>query len=190
MTAAKKTWVRVQLLLIAAVFLGPLAIAALMYFSGGLQHIGRTNHGALLEPFVNIPAALPASPTTTRIDGYWALVYLNDGACAATCVRALHTIRQSRLMLGGEMKRLLRVFLHGESLPDTVFLDAEHAGLISLRDSGFSSLLANKKPARLSGGGYFLLDPLGNLVMYFEPALDPAHMVEDIKRLLKLSRIG
>mgnify|MGYP003626061973 FL=1 len=34
------------------------------------------------------------------------------------------------------------------------------------------------------------MDPLGNLVMYFEPGLDPGKMVEDIKRLLKLSSIG
>ena len=34
------------------------------------------------------------------------------------------------------------------------------------------------------------MDPLGNLVMYFEPETDPRDMVEDIKRLLKLSRIG
>lgn len=190
MTAAKKTWVRVQLLLIAAVFFGPLAIAALLYFSGGLQPIGRTNHGELLEPIVNIPEALPDSPVSARIDDYWVLVYLNDGACTEVCERALHTTRQLRLMLGNEMNRLLRLFLHGESPPDTVFLNAEHAGLIILRDSAFSELLDNKRPAILSDGGYFLLDPLGNLVMYFEPALDPADMVKDIKRLLKLSRIG
>lgn len=190
MTAVRKTWVRVQLLLIAAVFFGPLAIAALMYFTGGLQPLGRTNHGELLEPVVNIPQLLPAAPINAHIDGHWVLVYVNDGACTKVCERALHTIRQSRLMLGNEMDRLLRVFLHGESSPDTVFLNAEHAGLISLRDGGFSELLDNKKPARLSNGGYFLLDPLGNLVMYFEPALDPGDMVEDIKHLLKLSRIG
>ena len=32
------------------------------------------------------------------------------------------------------------------------------------------------------------MDPLGNLVMYFEPEIDPSDMVEDIKRLLKLSQ--
>jgi len=93
-------------------------------------------------------------------------------------------------MLGKEMDRLNRVFLHGESPPDTVFLAAEHAGLINLRDSGFSELLDNKKPATLAAGGYFLVDPLGNLVMYFEPQTDPADMVDDIKHLLKFSRIG
>jgi len=34
------------------------------------------------------------------------------------------------------------------------------------------------------------MDPLGNLVMYFVPDVDPSDMVGDIKHLLKLSRIG
>ena len=88
------------------------------------------------------------------------------------------------------MDRLKRVFLHGESLPDTVFLADEHAGLIIMRDDSLSALLNNKKPAALPDGGYFLMDPLGNLIMYFQPEIDPSDMVEDIKRLLKHSRIG
>jgi hypothetical protein len=63
-------------------------------------------------------------------------------------------------------------------------------GLITLRDNDFSDLLENKKPAELSDGGYYLVDPLGNLVMYFRPDIDPGDMVEDIKHLLELSRIG
>jgi hypothetical protein len=42
----------------------------------------------------------------------------------------------------------------------------------------------------LPAGGYYLVDPLGNLVMYFRPDLDPSDMVDDIKHLLRLSRIG
>jgi hypothetical protein len=93
-------------------------------------------------------------------------------------------------MLGKEMERVKRVFLHGESAPDTVFLAAEHAGLITMKDDDLSKFLNNKKPAALAVGGYFLLDPLGNLVMYFQPEIDPSDMVEDIKRLLKFSQIG
>jgi hypothetical protein len=93
-------------------------------------------------------------------------------------------------MLGKEMDRLKRVFLHGESRPDTVFLADEHAGLVILRDENLSELLVDKKPVALSAGGYFLVDPLGNLVMYFAPDINPGDMVADIKRLLKLSRIG
>ena len=190
MSEKKTTWARVQMLLIAAVFFGPLVVATWMYYSGALQPEGRTNHGTLLEPIVNIVAALPESDVGKQGDGYWVLIYSNDGECAAACYDALYTIRQSRKMLGKEMDRLKRVFLHGESSPDTVFLAAEHAGLITLRDSDLSALLDTRRPVVQSAGGYFLMDPLGNLVMYFGNEIDPSDMVEDIKHLLKLSRIG
>ena len=190
MTEKKTTWARVQMLLIASVFFGPLAIATWMYYSGGLQPAGRTNHGALLEPIVNIAQEMPESEVSKQGAGYWVLLYSDSEECTAPCKEALYTIRQSRKMLGKEMDRLKRVFLHGESSPDTVFLAAEHAGLITLRDNELSAFLNNRKPAMLAAGGYFLMDPLGNLVMYFEPEIDPSDMVEDIKRLLKFSRIG
>ena len=88
------------------------------------------------------------------------------------------------------MGRVQRVFLHGASLPDTVFLADEHPGLITIIDSELDALLENKRPEELPAGGYYLIDPLGNIVMYFRPDLDPADMVDDIKHLLRLSRIG
>lgn len=191
MTKNKGRTARLQLLLIALVFLGPLLLAAWLYFGGSaFQPEGRTNHGELLQPLVNIRDALPESPIQEHNRGHWLLVYRNDGVCDAACEFALYTVRQSRLMLGKEMDRLVRVFLHGESAPDTVYLAEEHAGLITLSDSGFSTLLKNKRPSELSAGGYYLVDPLGNLVMYFPPDIEPSDMVEDIKRLLKFSRIG
>lgn len=190
MTEKKTTWARVQMLLIAMVFFGPLAVAAIMYYSGALQPDGRTNHGVLLEPISSITEALPESELVVTGDGHWAMVYVNASLCDDDCIESLYRLRQSRLMLGKEMDRVLRVFLHGESAPDTVFLQEAHAGLITLRDSDLLELLNKKKPAELANGGYYLVDPLGNLVMYFEPHVAPADMVEDIKHLLKFSRIG
>jgi len=190
MTKKKTTWARVQMLLIASVFFGPLAVATWMYYGGHFQPEGRTNHGALLKPIVNIGEQLPGSDVALKGDGYWVLIYADDRACDERCKDALYTVRQSHKMLGKEMDRLLRVFLHGESSPDTVMLADEHAGLIAVRDDRLLALLHNKKPAALSAGGYFLMDPLGNLVMYFEPEIEPRDMVGDIQRLLKLSRIG
>jgi hypothetical protein len=175
---------RFQLFLVALVFLGPLAIAAWLY-SHGSSPSGRTNHGALLEPIINVGEQLSAGP-----DRAWILLYRNPGECGDACRHALYTLRQARLMLGKEMDRLHRVFLHGESPPDTVFLADEHPGLITIEDSTLDALLNNKRPAEIPAGGYYLIDPHGNLVMYFRPDLDPSDMVDDIKHLLRLSRIG
>ncbi len=182
---------RVQLLLIAAVFIGPLALAAWLYFAGqDFTPVGRTNNGVLLQPIANLADTLPESPLHEHNDGHWVLLYASDAACDDACAHSLYTLRQSRVMLGKEMDRLVRVFLHGDTAPDTVLLANEHEGLVTLQDSSLNDLLNKKKPADLEAVGYYLVDPLGNLVMYFRPDIDPSAMVEDIKHLLELSRIG
>jgi len=182
---------RLQLAFIAVVFLGPLVVAAWLY-NQGESHVpsGRTNSGALLEPIVSVSDHLSALAVAGQQGRSWLLIYANTAHCDDPCRSALYTYRQARLMLGKEMDRVGRVFLHGDSLPDTVFLAEEHPGLITIEDSSLSGLLNNKRPAELLAGGYFLIDPHGNLVMYFQPDLDPAKMVDDIKHLLRLSRIG
>jgi cytochrome oxidase Cu insertion factor (SCO1/SenC/PrrC family) len=182
---------RLQLLLIAAVFIGPLIVAFWLYSGdSAMQPTGRSNHGTLLEPIVNLADEVPDPTVVEQLGRVWVLLYMNASECDETCRDALYTYRQARLMLGKEMDRVSRVFLHGDTPPDTVFLAEEHPGLITIEDSGLESLLNNKKPADVPAGGYFLIDPHGNLVMYFRPDLDPADMVDDIKHLLKLSRIG
>lgn len=182
---------RPQLLLIALVFFGPLLLAAWMYYGG---HFTRTatgsNHGALLEPFMNLNEELPGLELLAQGQGHWILLYSNDESCFEACRNALYTMRQGRLMLAKEQDRLIRAFLHGDTLPDKVFLADEHQGLITTQDANLFRLLNNKKPTELPNGGYFLVDPIGNLVMYFRPDIDPSDMVDDIKHLLRLSRIG
>lgn len=182
---------RLQLLLLAAIFFGPLVLAAWLYLKGeGLQPEGRTNHGALLEPIVTLSDVLPESAIVEHNPAHWLLTYANAGVCDEACVAALYTTRQSRLMLGREMDRLKRVFLHAEIAPDKVFLADEHEDLIAASDAALIAVLEGERPESLAAGGFFLIDPLSNLVLYFPPDIDPGDMVDDIKRLLKLSRIG
>ena len=191
MTVDRRLRGRLQLILIAAAFLGPLLVAAWLYYRGApLQPEGRTNHGTLLDPVISLHEALPATTLFERADETWILLYANDGPCERACRDALYTLRQSRLMLGKNMDRLRRVFLHGDTPPDTVFLAREHAGLIAFEDADLYRLLLDREPADLPAGGYFLIDPLGNLVMYFRPDIDPSDMVDDISHLLRLSHIG
>lgn len=180
-----------QFLLLTAVFFLPLLIASWLYFKGGsLAPEGRTNHGALLEPIVNLGERVPGSETAALSEDRWLLVYVHEAACEDDCREALFRLRQSRLMLGPEMDRVIRVFLHGPVAPDRVFLEREHPGLALLEDPETAALMTAKRPGELAPGGLYLVDPLDNLVMYFSPDVPPGDMVDDIEHLLDLSRIG
>ena len=181
---------RLQISIIALVFFGPLLFATWMYLSGQLQPVGRTNHGELLDPVINLREALEASPILSATDAPWRLLYANEAACDEACRTALYRLRQIRLMLGKDMDRVGRIFLHGETLPDKVFLNEQHSGLITISDKGLGKLLEENLPNELPPGGIYLVDPLDNLIMYFSPDIPPGDMADDLKHLLGLSRIG
>jgi hypothetical protein len=181
---------RLQLLLIAAVFIGPLLVATWMYQSGALTPEGRSNHGVLLDPVSNLADAVPGTPIIDLAEGRWIMLYANTGDCDDACIQALYKMRQTRQMVGREMDRLVRVFLHGESAPDRVLLEGEDPGLKTTTDERLASLLDAKRPGDAPPGGIYLIDPLSNLVMYFPPDLDPRDLVDDMKHLLRLSQIG
>ena len=190
MTAPKKSG-RGPLILIALIFAVPLAAATWLYYAGSsVRPEGRTNHGYLLAPVVNLPDELGGSALIEALENYWGLVYVSDGSCDEPCRDALYMQRQTRLMLGNDMTRVVRVLLHGPEAPDTLFLDQEQAGLKALRDPAAQQLLDRARPDGSSPGGFYLVDPLGNLVMYFPADIEPRDLVEDLEHLLDLSRIG
>lgn len=181
---------RIQISIIALIFFGPLLVATWMYSTGSFRPATRTNHGHILDPIVNLHESLPDSALPSGAGGPWRLLYVNSGVCAEACRAELTRQRQIRLMLGSEMDRVTRVFLHGDSTPDKVFLNEQQAGLITISDKGLTELLQNRRPDGVSAGGIYLIDPLDNLIMYFSPDIDPGDMTDDLKHLLDLSRIG
>ena len=77
---------------------------------------------------------------------------------------------------------------------DHGYLDAEHQGLqiAQVDDAAGAAVLAAFPEAQSApGAGYiYIVDPLGNLMMRHAPAGAPKGLLEDLKKLLKLSRIG
>lgn len=188
---SKRRSSRLQLILIALVFAVPLIAASWMYFSGEtLRPAGQTNHGTLLNPIVNLADEHGDTPLLAAAANRWVLAYRQSGACGEVCEDALYKLRQMRLMLGNDMDRVVRVLLHGTEVPDRLFLEQEHAGLITVQDPALRQLLLDVHPRGESADGYYLVDPLGNLIMYFSIDIEPRDLVDDLEHLLKLSRIG
>ena len=143
-----------------------------------------------LVPIVELPAILSNGGNPGETQQAWRLLYMNMAECDAVCASALHRQRQIRLMLGNEMDRVSRLFLHGSTSADKVTRSDEDAGLITINNNGLAELLEGQRPSEIPAGGIFLIDPLDNLIMYFSPDLAPGDIADDLKHLLELSRIG
>jgi hypothetical protein len=188
---------RTQVWILVGVFFAPLALAFLLYYgSGGWRPPGSTNRGELISPArplpgVELPTAAdePLAASTWR--GKWTLVYIGDGRCDGGCRAALTLMRQTRLALNKDMTRVQRVFLATGNCCDQAYLDAEHPGLVVARadnDAGAKLLASFPDPTGVEGSIY-VVDPLGNLMMRHSPA-PTKDLLEDLRKLLKLSHIG
>lgn len=168
---------------LAALFFVPLFLAFALYYGGGWRPAHRTNHGVLLSR----PVSLTVTPWPAE---KWTLVQVGAGACNEACRTSLYVTRQTRLGLAQEITRVQRVFVAAADCCDHEFLAREHPGLITLDSSGAdgAALLA-ALPAR-DDHTIYLVDPLGNLIMTFDARDNPAGLLTDLKKLLRLSHIG
>ncbi len=183
MTAEQKKGRR-QFMALVVIFLGPVVVAAALYFGGvDLTPRGSVAHGELVSPIVEIPVV----ESTFR--GEWTLAVV-DQTCAESCLETLIKIRQVRLALGREMDRIARVLvLTGDDvLPDDV-VQGQPGLVVFDQDSQVTRDLAAKFGGDAANSLY-LIDPLGNLMMRFERGIPPKDLKTDLKRLLKLSSIG
>lgn len=188
-----------QAWILAGVFFAPLLLAFLLYYSGqSWRPSGSTNRGELIQPPRPLPGIELPTPTGAPLDGNtwrgkWTLLYVGDGRCDPRCREALTLLRQTRLALNADMSRVQRVFLTTGNCCDRNYLDADHPGLLIARvdnDAGAKLLAAFPDASAALSGRIYVVDPLGNLMMRHAPGAAPKGLLEDLKKLLKLSHIG
>ena len=173
---------------LALIFFAPLGLAFYLYYAhAGWHPGGRVNTGVLIEPARPLPAA-------SFLNGKWTLLLVESGACEAACRARLYDTRQVRLALDRDMKRVQRVLIAEGGCCDAEFLHDQHPDLDLIPRAAAAPMLAllpqedSAGPARAPR--VYLIDPLGNLMMFYPTDAKPKGMLEDLKRLLRLSSIG
>ena len=191
---------RGQLLLLAALFFGPLLAAVLLYFVlPGWQPHARTNYGELIDPARPLPEfqLVDADGKThgrEALHGHWSYVYLGGSSCDTACADKLYQIRQIRTLLNEKRLRVQRVYI----APDAAQLPALRAQLTELHPD--LKIYAEADLAvplqKLFGSvgadrdALYLVDPLANWLMVYPAAADSPGILKDIKKLLRISQIG
>jgi cytochrome oxidase Cu insertion factor (SCO1/SenC/PrrC family) len=204
------------LIAVAMLFFAPVAVAFILYYGIGWSPGGRVNHGELVEPPVPLPDVSlpqadappvesppadapqaepsPAEAPPTFLKGKWTLLYLGAGGCSAGCRTDLYNTRQVRAALGADRDRVRRVFLAEGACCDFNWLHAQQPDLITVQASAAAAPLtailehAGRSPAATDR--VYLIDPLGNLMMFYAADARPKGMLEDLKKLLRLSHVG
>jgi hypothetical protein len=190
------------LMVVAMMFFAPLALSFYLYYGKHWHPGGRVNAGELIDPARPLPAlalqlAMPtpdgAQTNPQLLRGKWTFLYLQRGPCNDECNRHLYDTRQVRLALDREMNRVQRVFIGDRDCCDMKELLAAHPDLTVLRWSAADDSLLELLPQGSAAADLhrvYLIDPLGNLMMFYAADAKPKGMLEDMKRLLRLSSIG
>ncbi len=197
---------RIIFLSVVALFAVPLLAAVWLYKNTQTGNPWATsNKGVLITPatplesFALMPLHVNAAEvesieqayTLESLKTHWTMIYIAPQQCGEACKKNIYHMRQVWAGLGREAYRVQRLLLvdseqqFAELQP---FLQHYPEQLIAISHPGFAGQFNNKD--KISPAPIYLVDPLGNLMMYFPVDLDPRSMLKDIKKLLKISKIG
>ncbi|KWT99285.1 MAG: hypothetical protein ACTH6O_06880 [Vibrio toranzoniae] len=186
LAAFKQRRSRGRLVLVGLILIFALpAIVAKTVLEQNWYTSGVTNSGELVEPRMTLKDLGLTTPV--EAEG-WLVGYIAPTECKGLCEQQLHYLNQSYLALGKNKERVTAVVFvsEGNSLlgalnkPDLSFM------------AGGDELSTEFAPASI-----IIIDPFGQLVMEYKSVSEPSQlvgqskgMIHDLRKLLKLSRVG
>jgi len=185
---------RQKLVLLFAIAIVPMFLAYGMFFYfPSLIPRSTTNEGVLIEPPLS-GVELSLSDVDDGAGGVWTLLIPVDASCGSECQQRLYLSRQIKIGLGKDADRIERVaLLQAEpSVELQTLLDTEHVDLsIRMYQSRvLQAALQSRLSIDTTGEFLLLMDPNGNIMMFFPYDKIGAPLRKDIKHLLKISNIG
>lgn len=191
------------LFLFFLVIAGPFLFAYMMVQKAERHQMRTSNHGDLITPPVNISKldlyniADKSSYTGEKLAGKWWLVYASPAKCQQTCHETLYNMRQIRTALGKDATRLERLFVAHPKCPQSVcetYLSESYPDMprVNIASKDYE-ILFNKisnSTARDLVGEVYIIDPKGNIMMHYDADMEAKAILSDLKRLLRVSKIG
>lgn len=177
-----------SLLVMIGIFILPvvLAYAALQF---DWFNKASTNRGELLQPVIQAQDFLNGS------DANWHLMYVIPATCDIACENAIYSVTQIYQATGKESDRVSKLFVvTSESSKKAVAeLKSQHGAYVLQK----SQENVNQVFQNVGIDAIFITDTLHNVVMRYpvtpvqeDAIMDSRNILADLKKLLKLSRIG
>lgn len=192
--APSQTRGRLILLLLFIFFVAPVIAVIAMY--QWQWHPSGSSFGHLVSPAkkITLNNDLPESQQATNGQQVWhekwSLVVVSQ-TCASDCLAKLKDMRQLHASLAKDIDRVQRILVSKEA--DVAAIKASYPDLIVLdQPSDSVSQLAHQfvEAGATNEATVYLVDPLGNLVMWFDPAIPTVKVRKDLTRLLTYSWAG
>ncbi len=194
---------KLVLFLFFLVLLGPILFAYVLLQKSNAHEFRMSNHGDLITPPRNITQVSlydineKSNYSGEKLLGKWWLVYASPAKCQQTCHDILYNMRQIRTALGKDTPRLERLFLAHPECPTSVcqtYLSENYPDMqrVKIIQSDYDALFGNisHAPSRDMVGEVYIIDPQGNIMMHYSADMEAKAILSDLKRLLKLSKIG
>jgi hypothetical protein len=172
------------LILLLVVFVLPVAAAKLV-LSLELYQGGATNKGALMSSDINYSTLAMPNPKPHT----WQMLYLLPEICEQSCQDRLYVLHQSYIALGKDRDRVSPIILIGSN---------SDINSLKKMDISFLQVPVNKAlAALLTQQQLVIVDPLGSLIMQYNDVTgrdaniaQGKAMIADLRKMLKLSRVG
>lgn len=176
------------LILMILVFVLPV-ILAYMALKFEWFNKAATNRGELLQPVIEATNLIGESQAK------WHLLYVIPEMCDAACENAIYSVGQIYLATGKESDRIEKLFIQTE------FSSADAVAKV---ESAYGAFLLQKSQSNVNEvfkntgiNAIFITDTLHNVVLKYpttidkeQATMDSRNILADLKKLLKLSRIG
>ena len=194
---------RLALLIIAALFFLPLVLAWLMY-TGTIEfqpHSTR-NLGRLVQPPVPLDwsgAQLDEAGRPTigaAFEGHWLILHAVPRPCDNSCLQQVTDLRQIHRASGRQQSRIRIALLHEfRDAGDAAELQEIYGEFRLIEDPEgqvwriLDRVATGGEPAAATRGSTYLVDPLGNIMLFYAAGYDPNDLKSDLKRLLTWSKL-
>lgn len=148
---------------------GPMLLAMVLYFTG-FAPVDSSQRGDLIPPGQTIHNWKLVDPEGQiwKENGQWQLLLTSDTSCLDRCAYWQTQLPQVNQALGKDRDRVIW-----------------KAIVSNPEDNQLSS-----KQLHQLGNAIWLADPFGNVVLHYSLTQSPQDILKDLKRLLKVSRIG
>ncbi|MEM0909583.1 MAG: hypothetical protein AAGJ37_01330 [Pseudomonadota bacterium] len=179
---------RLSFILMIFIFIIPVVLAKLALDNNWFNK-GATNRGILLDPIIEAQSLLGDAQNK------WHFVYVLPSECLSECENAIYSIQQLHTAVGREKNRVNALFLATEKSATSLVGQLDGKTGIEVLQTSQESVNNLFKDVDLNA--IFIADTLHNVVLYYpntndreQAIMDSRDMLADLRKLLKLSRIG